>query len=76
MADGVYFISNEDEPDHGQRNTFMENPQEKFAFNTVYWPVILVVYFLWSFSTGSWAYSWVIFILGGFFKISFASSEK
>ena len=32
MADGVYFISNEDEPDHGQRNTFMENPQEKFAF--------------------------------------------
>ena len=77
MADGVYFISNEDEP--GPRATqhiYGESAGKVRFFNTVYWPVILVVYFIWSFSTQSWAYSWVIFILGGVLQDFFLPHKK
>lgn len=77
MADGVYFISNEDEPGpRAAQHIYGESAGKVRFFNTVYWPVILVVYFLWSFSTGSWAYSWVIFILGGVFQDFFLPHQK
>ena len=59
------------------------NPQEysdierqkkvKGLLENVYWPLILVIYFIWSFSRNAWAYSWIIFILGSVFESSIKS---
>lgn len=39
--------------------------QDIALFRQVYWPLILVTYFLVSFLFHTWTYSWVIFIIGG-----------
>lgn len=36
-----------------------------YIIDEIYWPIILVIYFVLSFWYGAWAWSWVIFILGG-----------
>ena len=39
--------------------------QDIALFRQVYWPLILVTYFLVSFLFDTWAYSWLIFVIGG-----------
>lgn len=34
-------------------------------FDNIYWPSIVVVYLLFSFKTGNWAWSWILFPIGG-----------
>lgn len=45
----------------------------KGLLDNVYWPLIMVIYFLWSFSRNSWGYSWIIFIIAGIFESSIKS---
>jgi len=35
------------------------------AISTALWSLILVLYFIISFTTGAWHITWVIFIVGG-----------
>ncbi|MGM9902518.1 hypothetical protein A5844_000229 [Enterococcus sp. 10A9_DIV0425] len=66
MAEGIYFVSDEDKPGPRASQYMYGESSTKIQFiKSVYWPVILVIYFLWSFIFESWAYSWVIFIIGG-----------
>ncbi|HIY57626.1 MAG TPA: beta-carotene 15,15'-monooxygenase [Candidatus Tetragenococcus pullicola] len=46
---------------HGKRRN-SRSPLEIIIRN-FYWPMVLILYFLWSFITFHWAYSWVIFPL-------------
>ncbi|MCR8969635.1 permease prefix domain 1-containing protein [Facklamia sp. 7083-14-GEN3] len=32
-------------------------------FDDIYWPLVTVIYFVWSFMSGAWAISWLIFII-------------
>ena len=41
-----------------------EKVQLRKSISAILWPLIVVIYFLVSFTFGAWAYSWVIFILG------------
>lgn len=47
--------------------------QDIALFHQVYWPAIFVIYLLASFVLGGWAYSWLIFIIGGFFENIFTA---
>lgn len=35
------------------------------AVDTVFWCLIIATYFAWSFLTGAWHISWVVFVIGG-----------
>ena len=47
--------------------------QDIALFHQVYWPATFVIYLLASFVLGGWAYSWLIFIIGGFFENIFTA---
>lgn len=34
-------------------------------FDNIYWPIIIVTYFIISFGTQSWSWSWILFPIGG-----------
>ncbi|MER2063118.1 MAG: permease prefix domain 1-containing protein [Alkalibacterium sp.] len=36
-----------------------------YIIDEIYWPIILVIYFVLSFWQGAWTWSWIIFILAG-----------
>lgn len=64
-----FFLSDEDEP--GPRATAHKYGSSKKGIQLVkkyYWSVVIVVYFLWSFSNHSWAYSWILFMVAGIFE--------
>ncbi len=68
FADQVIFISDEDAPSPNARRHHGEEEAVSPIFEAiekVYWPLVLVLYFWWSFNTGSWAWSWVIFMIAG-----------
>ncbi len=46
------------------QNKTESDKQMKKAINTALWPIILIIYFLISFSTGMWYITWIIFIAG------------
>lgn len=58
---------------HGQTFADIKEAREKARQKTkvtkfmdeIYWPIIVVLYFAWSFLFRTWAYSWLIFILAG-----------
>jgi len=61
-----YFISDEDKSEsrvtkenYGKRAPFIH------FFRRIYWPCIVVLYFLFSNITDGWAYSWLIFVVAG-----------
>jgi hypothetical protein len=77
MTEGVYFISNEDEPGpRATKHIYGENAGKVRFFHTVYWPAIVVVYLVWSIATQSWIYSWAIFVLGGVLQDFFLPPKK
>ena len=66
FADQVIFISDEDAPGPNARRQRGEEISPVFeAIEKVYWPLVMVFYFWWSFHTGNWAWSWVIFMIAG-----------
>lgn len=38
--------------------------EKKNLYSSIVWPIVVVLYFLISFTTGAWYVTWVIFILG------------
>ncbi|KFN93431.1 hypothetical protein TMUPMC115_0397 [Tetragenococcus muriaticus PMC-11-5] len=61
-----YFISDEDEPGpRATKDTYGENAPFFNFFRRIYWPAIVVIYFLGSSIMGAWSYSWLIFVLAG-----------
>ena len=77
LASEKYFIRDEDHPgDRATRHKYGESAGRVTFFRTVYWPVILVVYMLWSFMFHAWAYSWVIFVIGGVLEDYFIGQTK
>lgn len=57
---GKYIESIEEEAAKDKRHR-----KVNYIIDEIYWPVIVVIYFVLSFWQGAWAWSWVIFILGG-----------
>ncbi len=35
------------------------------VFNSIFWPMVVLVYLVWSFAFGGWAISWIVFPVGG-----------
>jgi hypothetical protein len=70
----TYFIRDEDHPGtRATKHKYGDAAGKVVFFHTVYWPLILVVYFIWSFVFHAWAYSWLIFVLGGILQDFFLS---
>ncbi|AYW47449.1 beta-carotene 15,15'-monooxygenase [Tetragenococcus osmophilus] len=66
MTENNYFISDEDEPGpRATKDTYGENAPFFNFFRRIYWPAIVVIYFLGSSIMGAWSYSWLIFVLAG-----------
>lgn len=66
LVNETYFIRDEDQMGHrASKHKYGDAAGKVVFFHTVYWPVILVVYFIWSFVFQAWAYSWLIFVVGG-----------
>lgn len=57
---GKYIESIEEEAAKDERNK-----KVNYILEEIYWPIIVVTYLLFSFWQGAWAWSWIIFILGG-----------
>ncbi|KPG73271.1 permease prefix domain 1-containing protein [Enterococcus sp. RIT-PI-f] len=66
LVNETYFIRDEDHPGtRATKHKYGDAAGKVVFFHTVYWPVILVVYFMWSFVFHAWACSWLIFVVGG-----------
>ncbi|MEK0153034.1 hypothetical protein WMB10_09135, partial [Tetragenococcus halophilus] len=66
MTKSHYFISDEDEPGpRATEETYGKNAPFINFFRRIYWPCIVVIYFLGSSITGGWSYSWLIFVIAG-----------
>lgn len=53
-------------------DTFIEEVQADerrqkvdYIIDEIYWPIIVVIYFIASFLLGGWAWTWLIFVIGG-----------
>lgn len=66
MTKTNYFISDEDEPGpRATKDVYGENAPFINFIRKVYWPSIIVIYFLGSSIMEAWSYSWLIFVLAG-----------
>ncbi|MBG9986522.1 hypothetical protein HZY91_06385 [Facklamia sp. DSM 111018] len=59
-------ISEKSSPKDIQKH--QRNRKTNRLIEDIYWPIITVIYFLWSFSRGSWHISWLIFVIAGIFE--------
>lgn len=66
FADQMIYVPNDDEPGPNARQQ-LYGPQHPLInfLEKVYWPIVLVVYFWFSFGSGNWGSSWLIFIIAG-----------
>ncbi|MEQ6206227.1 permease prefix domain 1-containing protein [Enterococcus mundtii] len=77
VAEGTFFISDEDEPGlRASQHMYGDSAEAIRLFERLYWPGIFIVYMVWSFMTRSWAYSWLIFVLGGVLEDYFLERLK
>ncbi|MCC5895676.1 MAG: hypothetical protein JJU16_09470 [Alkalibacterium sp.] len=62
-------LSNGKDPEHFEEEVKAEARRKKidYIIEEIYWPIIVVIYFASSFIFGGsiWAWSWIIFVLGG-----------
>lgn len=58
------------------RSQDKEYYQKKHWFGKIFWPIVVVIYFIFSFCYGTWAFSWVIFVIAGIFEEAFESYFK
>lgn len=66
MTINHHFVSDEDEPGpRATKETYGKNAPFINFFRKIYWPCILVIYFLGSNITEGWSYSWLIFVIAG-----------
>lgn len=63
-----YFIADEDTlGPNAMQEKYGDSARTKHLLERVYWPIIVMIYFSWSFLTHSWGYSWMIFFMAGIF---------
>jgi len=63
VHDGYKYLLNiEKNLDKGGQHK--ESVGEKI-FNSIFWPVVVISYFIWSFVFGGWAISWIVFPVAG-----------
>lgn len=63
-----YFIADEDElGPNAMQAKYGDAARTKHLLERVYWPIVVMIYFGWSFMTGSWGMSWMIFVMAGIF---------
>lgn len=68
---GPIFVSDEDEPGpNARQHIYGNNAPIVGIFSTVYWPAVVVLYFIWSFAFNGWGYSWLIFVVAGILQDS------
>lgn len=66
FAGNEIFISDEDEPGPNAREyMYGDSATTSYFIDKVYWPLVTVVYLVFSFRFGGWAYSWIIYIIAG-----------
>ena len=56
-------------------NTVNQDPEKhrrqveaNHTFENIYWPLVLIVYFIWSFRSGAWHITWLIFLAANIFE--------
>ncbi|MGX7200380.1 permease prefix domain 1-containing protein [Enterococcus nangangensis] len=59
------FVSDESELGPNAQKILGRNPKVEVFFSKVYWPLITLAYFIWSFTTHGWAYTWLIYPVAG-----------
>lgn len=63
-----YFIADEDElGPNAMQAKYGDAARTKHLLERVYWPIVVMIYFGWSFMTGTWGMSWMIFVMAGIF---------
>lgn len=63
-----YFVADEDKPGpNAMYEKYGDSAHTKHLLERIYWPLVTLIYFGWSFLTHSWNYSWMIFIMAGIF---------
>lgn len=66
FADQMIYIPDEDEPGPNARQHLYGTQHPMISFlEKVYWPCVLLIYFWFSFGSGNWGTSWLIFIVAG-----------
>lgn len=66
MSQKPYFSSDDEESGlHASKEMYGKNTPFVHFFRRLYWPCIVVLYFLISNLTESWGYSWLIFVFAG-----------
>lgn len=77
MAAGQFFVSDSDNP--GPRATQSEYGDAAsivMLLRKLYWPIVVVIYLLWSNINYSWHYSWIIFVVAGLIQTIVSESMK
>ncbi len=63
-----YFIADEDElGPNAMQAKYGDSARTKHLLERVYWPIVVMIYLGWSFLSGAWGMSWMIFVMAGIF---------
>lgn len=63
-----FFIADEDAlGPNAMREKYGDSAGAKHLLVRIYWPMVTFIYLGWSFMTGSWGFSWMIFVMAGIF---------
>lgn len=66
FIDNRYFVLDDDKlGPNARKERYGEAAPIGIILEKVYWPVVVCTYFIWSFLAGSWAFSWIIFVIAG-----------
>lgn len=61
-----FFVGDEDKlGPNARKEKYGNNAEKKYVIEKMYWPVIVVTYFIWSFVFDAWNISWVLFVVAG-----------
>ncbi|GAB2490057.1 permease prefix domain 1-containing protein [Alkalibacterium psychrotolerans] len=60
-------LQNGKEPDNFEEEVKADERRRKvdYIIDEIYWPIIVVLYLVFSFIVGGWAWTWLIFVIGG-----------
>lgn len=63
-----YFIADEDElGPNAMQAKYGDSARTRHLLERVYWPIVVMIYLGWSFLSGAWGMSWMIFVMAGIF---------
>lgn len=66
FIDHRYFVMDDDKlGPNARKERYGEAAPIGILLEKVYWPLVVCTYFIWSFLAGSWAFSWIIFVIAG-----------